>query len=53
VNESPDRPVGLSAARRIETLLRPFHGTRDTVPDLPPAKVSVDFEEAGKRQKAA
>ena len=40
-------------ARRLETLLRPFHGTRDTVPDLPPAKVYVDFEEAGKRQKAA
>lgn len=24
-----------------------------SVPDLPPAKVYVDFEEAGKRQKAA
>ena len=42
-----------NTARRIETLLRPFHGTRGTMPDLPPAKVYVDFEEAGKRQKAA
>lgn len=40
-------------ARRLEGVLRPFHGTRGTVPDLPPAKVYVDFEEAGKRQKAA
>lgn len=40
-------------ARRLESLLRPFHGTRGSVPDLPPAKVYVDFEEAGKRQKAA
>ena len=40
-------------ARRIESLLRPFHGTRGAVPALPAAKVYVDFEEAGKRQKAA
>ncbi len=40
-------------ARRLEALLRPFHGTRGTVPDLPPAKVYVDFAEAGKKRKAA
>ena len=40
-------------ARRLEVLIRPFHGIRGTVPDLPPAKVYVDFAEAGKRRKAA
>jgi hypothetical protein len=40
-------------ARRLDALLRPFHGVRGTVPDLPPAKVYVDFAEARKRQKAA
>lgn len=40
-------------ARQIEVLLRPFHGVRGAVPNLPPAKVYVDFEEAAKRQKAA
>jgi len=40
-------------ARRLEAVLRPFHGVRGAVPDLPPAKVYVDFEEAGKKQKAA
>ena len=39
-------------ARRLESLLRPFHGTRGHVPDLPPAKVYIDFEEAGKGQEA-
>jgi len=40
-------------SRRIESLLRPFHGTRGVVPSLPPAKVYVDFEEAGKGREAA
>jgi len=40
-------------ARQLEAVIRPFHGTRGAVPDLPPAKVYVDFAEAGKRQKAA
>jgi YgiT-type zinc finger domain-containing protein len=40
-------------ARQLEALLHPFHGSRGTVPDLPPAKVYVDFEEARKKQKAA
>jgi len=40
-------------ARRLENLLRPFHGTRGHVPDLPPAKIYIDFEEAGKIQKVA
>ena len=42
-----------SAAQRLESLLRPFHGTRGSVPAFPPAKVYIDFEEAGKEQKAA
>jgi YgiT-type zinc finger domain-containing protein len=40
-------------ARRLEAVLRPFHGVRGAVPNLPPAKVYIDFEEAGKKQKAA
>lgn len=40
-------------ARQLEALLRPFHGTRSNIPDLPPAKVYVDFEEAINKQKAA
>ena len=40
-------------ARQLEAVLRPFHGVRGAVPDLPPAKVYIDFEEAGKKQKAA
>lgn len=45
--------VDEDTTRRLETMLRPFHGVRGAVPDLPPAKVYVDFEEAGKKQKAA
>ena len=40
-------------SRRIALLLLPFHGTRGQVPDLPPAKIYIDFEEAGSSQKAA
>ncbi len=40
-------------AHRLESLLRPFHGVRGTIPNLPPAKVYIDFEEAGKGQEAA
>jgi hypothetical protein len=40
-------------ARRIESLLRSFHGTRGAAPLLPAAKVYVDFEEAGKGREAA
>jgi hypothetical protein len=42
-----------SAAQKVESLLRPFHDTRGSAPVLPPAKVYIDFEEAGKEQKAA
>lgn len=45
--------VDEDTARRLEAVLRPFHGVHGAVPDLPPAKVYVDFEEAGKKQKAA
>ena len=40
-------------AHQIEMLVRPFHGIRRKVPDLPSAKIYMDFEEAGKKQKAA
>lgn len=40
-------------ARRVELLLRPFHGPRGATPPLPAAKVYIDFEEAGKGQEAA
>lgn len=40
-------------AHQIEMLVRPFHGIRGKVPDLPSAKIYMDFEEAGKKQKAA
>ena len=40
-------------ARRVAALLLPFHGTRGHVPELPPAKIYIDFEEAGNTQKAA
>ena len=40
-------------ARRIESLLRPFHGVRGATPSFPAAKVYIDFEEAGNSQKAA
>jgi YgiT-type zinc finger domain-containing protein len=40
-------------AHRLESLLRPFHGTRGRVPVFPSAKIYVDFEEAGKGEKAA
>ncbi|MBM4255273.1 MAG: hypothetical protein FJ147_05185 [Deltaproteobacteria bacterium] len=40
-------------AQRVEVLLRPFHGIRDATPALPAAKVYIDFEEAGKKKKAA
>jgi hypothetical protein len=40
-------------AHRLESFLRPFHGTRGHVPALPPAKIYVDFEEAGKEERAA
>ena len=40
-------------ARRVESLLRPFHGVRGNTPVLPPAKIYIDFEEAGSGQKAA
>jgi hypothetical protein len=45
--------VDEDTTRRLEAVLRPFHGVRGAVPDLPPAKVYVDFEKAGKKPKAA
>jgi hypothetical protein len=38
-------------ARDIDRLLAAFHGTRSAVPELPPARVIVDFVAA--RQKIA
>ncbi len=45
--------LGEDVARQLESLLRPFHGVRGNIPKLPPAKVYIDFEEAGKGQEAA
>lgn len=42
-----------ATSRQVASLLRPFHGIRGDVPDLPPAKIYIDFEEAGNTQKAA
>jgi hypothetical protein len=40
-------------ARRIESLLRPFHGVRGAIPSFPAAKIYIDFEEASSGQEAA
>lgn len=39
-------------ARSIDRLLFPFHGKHAAIPDLPPARVIVDFV-AAQRKKAA
>ncbi len=36
----------------IDRILFPFHGKHTTIPDLPPAKVFVDFSAAQRRQAA-
>lgn len=40
-------------SRQIASLLLSFHGTRGHIPPLPPAKIYVDFEEAGRTPQAA
>jgi hypothetical protein len=45
--------LGEEIAHQLQLLLRPFHGVRSNIPKLPPAKVYIDFEEAGKKQEAA
>ena len=39
-------------ARSIDRLLFPFHGKHASIPDLPPAKVIVDFSSAQRQQAA-
>jgi YgiT-type zinc finger domain-containing protein len=39
-------------ARGIDQVLFPFHGKHSTIPDLPPAKVIVDFAAAQRKQAA-
>jgi hypothetical protein len=39
-------------AQGIDQILFPFHGRHAVVPDLPPAKVIVDFAVASKNQAA-
>jgi YgiT-type zinc finger domain-containing protein len=39
-------------ARGIDQVLLPFHGKHRTIPDLPPAKVFVDFAAAQRRAAA-
>lgn len=36
----------------IDRMLLPFHGKHNAIPNLPPAKVFVDFVEAQRRQAA-
>ena len=38
--------------RGIDRVLLPFHGTHRTIPDLPPARIIVDFVEAQKKVAA-
>ena len=33
-------------AKQLVLFRRPFHGTPGNIPDLPPAKVTIDFEKA-------
>jgi hypothetical protein len=42
------RPV----VQEIDRILLPFHGKHAAIPDLPPAKVFVDFTAAQRRQAA-
>jgi YgiT-type zinc finger domain-containing protein len=39
-------------ARELDQLLFPFHGKHTAIPDLPPAKVIIDFAAARKRKAA-
>lgn len=38
--------------REIDRVLLPFHGKHKTIPDLPPARVIVNFVEAHKKVAA-
>lgn len=40
------------AVQGIDRVLFPFHGKHATIPDLPPAKVFVDFAAAQRKQAA-
>lgn len=39
-------------ARGLDQVLFPFHGKHTAIPDLPPAKVIIDFTAARKRKAA-
>ncbi|HSQ24957.1 MAG TPA: hypothetical protein VLN44_11110 [Pyrinomonadaceae bacterium] len=39
--------------QQIDLLLKPFHGKHDQIPRLPPAEVTIDFQEAVAALKAA
>jgi hypothetical protein len=39
-------------AQGIDQILFPFHGRHTTVPDLPPAKIIVDFAAVRKKRAA-
>ena len=39
-------------ARGLDQILFPFHGKHTAIPDLPPAKVIIDFAAARKRKAA-
>ena len=37
----------------LDDLLRPFHGSHQNIPTLPPAEVFIDFTQAVRARKAA
>jgi YgiT-type zinc finger domain-containing protein len=39
-------------AQGIDRILLPFHGKHSVIPDLPPARVIVDFVEAQRKEAA-
>lgn len=45
--------VSRETGQQIDLLLKPFHGKHDQIPRLPPAEVTIDFQEAVAALKAA
>ena len=39
-------------AQRIDRILFPFHGKHKNIPNLPPARVIVDFDEVQRKEAA-
>ncbi len=43
----------MGTQKRIDDILRPFHGHHGEVPKLPPSEILVDFDEVEQPRKAA